>query len=409
MTRSACEPKCAARRFGALPLLLLLLLAACMLGVKRPAGLGDVQDLRFWSHPDYTRVVVELTRGVDAKLVRLPADKKAGRPERLYVDLERIWVGRRYASGVPVGDGLLRKLWLGQNTLQKSRLVIDLQDYQRHRLIVLASPPRVVVDVYGSRSTPEALRWPVPPQSKAPHDGGRLSMPLRRVHKVVIDAGHGGKDPGTIGVGGMREKDVNLKLARMLEGRLEERGFEVLLTRDDDRYLDLEQRTVLAESARGDLFISIHANASPRRSTRGIEIYYLDENYERHSMDVAARENGIPQRELDSLQRTLARLRTHEASDHSRRLASLVHDQVIPGLAPSYAGVPDLGVKTGPFYVLFLSSMPSILVEAGFLSNRRDAALLRDTDYLEAFARYMAVGMVRYRDSDVKLTGGAAE
>ena len=183
----------------------------------------------------------------------------------------------------------------------------------------------------------------------------------------------------------------------------------MLLTRDDDRYLDLEQRTVLAESARGDLFISIHANASPRRSTRGIEIYYLDENYERHSMDVAARENGIPQRELDSLQRTLARLRTHEASDHSRRLASLVHDQVIPGLAPSYAGVPDLGVKTGPFYVLFLSSMPSILVEAGFLSNRRDAALLRDTDYLEAFARYMAVGIVRYRDSDVKLTGGAAE
>jgi N-acetylmuramoyl-L-alanine amidase len=405
--RSARDPDLGVRRV--LALLFLLFLTPCVMGVERPPGLGDVRDLRFWSHPDYTRVVVELTRAVDAQLVRLPADARAGRPERLYVDLERIWVGRTYSDGVPVGDGLLKKLWLGQNTLHKSRLVIDLQDYERHRLMVLAAPPRVVVDVYGDRPAPEDLRWPLAPQSKVPREGGRLSMPLRRVHKIVIDPGHGGKDPGTIGVGGMREKDVNLQLARMLARRLEKRGFDVLLTRDDDRYLDLEQRTVLAESARGDVFISIHANASPRRRTRGIEIYYLDENYERHSMDVAARENGIPKGEMDSLQRTLARLRTHEASDHSRRLARLVHDQVIPGLAGQHKDVPDLGVKTGPFYVLFLSSMPSILVETGFLSNRRDAALLRDSNYLESLADHMAGGLVRYRDSDVKLPDGAAE
>lgn len=387
---------------------LLPLVVPALLGVRRPSGLGDVRDLRFWSHPDYTRVVVELSRAVDAQLVRLPADEKAGRPERLYVDLQGIWVGRRYADGVPVGDGLLRKLWLGQNTLRKARLVIDLQDYERHRLIVLPSPHRVVVDVYGDRPKPEELRWRLS-EARDQQNGGRLSMSLRNVQRIVIDPGHGGKDPGTTGVGGVLEKDVNLRLARMLARRLERRGFQVVLTRDDDRYLDLEERTMLAESARGDLFISIHANASPKRATRGIEVYYLDENYERHSMDVAARENGVPRWKMDSLQRTLARLRTHEASDHSRRLAHLVHDQVVPGLARRYKDVPDLGVKTGPFYVLFLSSMPSILVETGFLSNRRDAALLRDGDYLEALAAHMAEGLVLYRDSALSLAGGAAE
>jgi N-acetylmuramoyl-L-alanine amidase len=390
-------------------LLALLLLAPCLLGARRPPGLGDVRDLRFWSHPDYTRVVVELTRAVDAEVVRLPADPKAGQPERLYVDLEGIWVGRSYVSGVPVGDGLLRTLRLGQNTLHKSRLVIDLQGYQDHRLIVLASPHRVVVDVYGERSQPEEFRWSRPPEAQRRDTNRRLSISLRGVRKVVIDPGHGGKDPGTVNRKGVREKDVNLRLALILARQLESRGFEVLLTRDDDRYLNLEERTVLAESARGDVFISLHANASPNRRTRGIEIYYLDQNHERHSLDVAARENAVSRQDMDSLQRTLARLRTHEASSHSKRLAHLVHQEMIPGLARKYKGVPDLGVKTGPFYVMFLSSMPSILLESGFLSNRSDSVLLQNGKYLETLAEYMAAGLVEYRDSPAMLAGGAAE
>jgi N-acetylmuramoyl-L-alanine amidase len=408
-TRQPTSTTRTASPYGVRLLLVLVLLAPCLLGARRPPGLGDVRDLRFWSHPDYTRVVVELTRAVDAEVVRLPADPKAGQPERLYVDLEGIWVGRSYVSGVPVGDGLLRTLRLGQNTLHKSRLVIDLQGYQNHRLIVLGSPHRVVVDVYGERSQPEEYRWPRPPESQRRDANSRLSMSLRGVRKVVIDPGHGGKDPGTVSRSGVREKDVNLRLALILAEQLKDRGFEVLLTRDDDRYLNLEERTVLAESARGDVFISLHANASPNRRTRGIEIYYLDQNHERHSMDVAARENEVSRQDMDSLQRTLARLRTHEASDHSRRLAHLVHGEVIPGLGRKYKSVPDLGVKTGPFYVLFLSSMPSILLESGFLSNRRDAVLLQNSQYLETLAEHMAKGLVSYRKSERKLAGGAAE
>ncbi|MCA9509283.1 MAG: N-acetylmuramoyl-L-alanine amidase, partial [Myxococcales bacterium] len=243
-------------------------------------------------------------------------------------------------------------------------------------------------------------------------DGGaRLSLPLRGVQRIVVDPGHGGRDPGAIGIGRVHEKDVNLRLAKRLASELRGEGFEVVLTREDDRYLDLEERTALAESADGDLFVSVHANSSPRVDTRGIEIYYLDDEHERHSLDVAARESGVPRSELDSLQRTLAKLRIGETGLHSETLARFVHEDVMDGLATDRRtrDMPDLGVKKGPFYVLFLSSMPSILVEAGFLTNRDDAKLLRSDAYLDLLAHRVARGLVRYRDelpSRVARVGG---
>jgi N-acetylmuramoyl-L-alanine amidase len=374
--------------------MLLIVLVPALLGVTRPKGLGDVTDVRTWSYPDYTRVVVELTHPVDTEVKRLAADAKAGRPDRLYLDLAGIWVGRDFEDGIPIQDGLLQDLRLGQNTLTRARLVIDLQRYDRHRLLILRSPDRVVVDVYGARTGGETLRWPRP-EGASPNS--RLSIPLRRIHTVVIDPGHGGKDPGAIGIGGLREKDVNLRLAKMIGERLEKRGFKVVYTRSKDRYLSLEERTVIAEAAYGDLFVSVHANASTRRGTRGIEIYSLDENHEGHSLDVAARENGVKRSEMDSLQRAMAKLQVSEASEHSVRLAKSVHDSLLLGLRKNYREVPDLGVKKGPFYVLFLSSMPAILLESGFLTNKQDAKLLRDDKYLMAMAEHVASGLGEYR------------
>ena len=232
-------------------------------------------------------------------------------------------------------------------------------------------------------------------------------MPLRPIQTVVVDPGHGGKDPGAVGLGGVREKEVNLALAKLLAKRLEERGFRVVLTRTDDRTLDLEERTAIAESERGDLFVSIHANASPRRGTRGFEIYYLDESHERHSLGVAARENGVPPSEVNSLQRALAELRVSEASAHSVRLAHAVHHEIVPAVSREHSGFEDLGVKRGPFYVLFLSSMPAILVETGFLTNRQDAKLLRSENFLASLAERIAAGMARYRDRGPTLASGA--
>ena len=378
-----------------------VLLLPLLLGVERPRGLGDVKDVRTWSHDEFTRVVVELTRPVsDAEVRRLGANQQAGKPARLYVDLEGIWVGRRYEDGISIGDGLLQGVRIGQNTRHKTRLVIDLERYERHRLLMLRSPDRVVVDVYGPRAGDGAK----------PRDA-RPGLSHSAVRKIVIDPGHGGRDPGAIGVGGVREKDVNLKLAKRLASRLEARDFEVVMTRRDDRYLDLEQRTVLAESAGGDLFISVHANASERRATRGIEIYYLDEDHERHSLDVAARENDVPRSQLDTLQRTLAKLRVSETGAHSKRLATTVHDDIVEALAKDRRtrSLPDLGVKKGPFYVLFLSSMPSILVEAGFLTNRSDAKLLASDVYLDLLADTIASGVVRYREETGTRVAGARQ
>jgi N-acetylmuramoyl-L-alanine amidase len=368
----------------------LLLGAAALLGVGRAPGQAGVRDVRFWSYPEYTRVVVELERLVETQVHRLPPDGRAGRPERLYLDLPDVWVGRDYADGIDVGDGLLRALRLGQNTLKTARLVIDLERYDRHRLLVLSAPPRVVVDVYGGRAAP--------PGAPAP----RLrSAGLRPVRSVVIDPGHGGRDPGATARSGLREKDVVLRLARALRPRLEAGGLQVRLTREDDRTLELEERTAFAEGVGGDLFVSLHANAAPNRRLRGVETYYLDKSHARHTIRVAAHENGISPGELDSLQRTLAGFRISELSGHSERLARTVHGELVSGLRRRFGSLDDLGVKRGPFFVLFLSNLPSILVEVGFLTHPEEARRLGDAAYLAALADEIAQGILRYRDASL--------
>lgn len=388
------------RRGRALLTALLAVAAAGLLGVERPPGLGDVVEVRHWSYEDYTRVVVELSRPVETELHRLPPDPRARRPERLYLDLPGIWVGHRYREPIPVGDGLLRDVRVGQNTLHRTRVVIDLSRYARHRVFRLSSPHRVVVDVFGEPARrPERRR----PGGGAPAPDA-LPVDLRAVQTVVVDAGHGGDDPGAVGVGGVREKDVTLGIARELARRLEDRGFRVVMTRTDDRTLDLEERTARAEGAGGDVFVSIHANAAPRRSAHGIETYYLDRGHERHTLRVAARENGVPPGELDELQRTVAGLRVGEMSQHSAHLARAVHERLLSGVRADVGGTRDLGVKQGPFHVLFLANMPSILVETGFLTHRREARRLRSRYYQAVVAEHVARGLSRYRAEHGGLT-----
>lgn len=372
-------------------LLLLLLVAVALLGVKRPKGLGDVVEVRHWSYPDYTRVVVELDAPVrgEVEVRRLPPDPERGLPPRLYLDLEGVWVGRSYSEGIPVGDGLLRGVRLGQNTLDTTRLVLDLERYDRHRLLALAHPHRIVVDVYGRRGGADSSGRETAPDAVLPSG-------LRPVRTVVLDPGHGGRDPGAIGVGGVREKDVTLQLATSLGKHLREIGLRVVYTRKDDRSLSLEERTVVAESVDADLFLSLHANAAPRRSVHGVETYYLDKSHERHAMNLAARENGIASHQVNVLQQTLAKLHLEELSPHSRQLAQAVQERMVSGLPKNRRPV-DLGVKKGPFYVLFLSNMPAVLVEVGFLTNRHEAKRLRDSGYLEALAVQIAAGVERYR------------
>ena len=403
------------RRARSALLLLLLALAPGVVGAARPGGLRDVRAVRHWSYADFTRVSIELSgEPRDIRVDRLPSDPEARRPERLYLDLEGVWVGTRFNHRpIPVGDGLLEGVRLGQNTLTATRVVIDLERYQRHRVIRLHSPERVMIDIFGPRpaeparaasQAPPAPAGPEPPSAAAPGEAelvpaARLPMDLRPVRTVVVDAGHGGHDPGALGLYGLREKDVTLRLARLLRARLLKQGFRVVMTRDGDRTLDLEERTAIAEGANGDVFVSLHLNAAENRRLHGVETYYLDEGYERHAITVAARENGVRPSQVNDLQRTVAQLRVSEASGHSAVLAGMVHQEIMQGVHRRYGSVEDLGVKKGPFYVLFLSSMPSILIETGFLTNRADARRLRDPAYLNLLADEIAHGLVRYREA----------
>jgi len=237
--------------------------------------------------------------------------------------------------------------------------------------------------------------------SAARHAAPRPSKPLaawerRPVRTIVLDPGHGGRDPGTIGLGGLVEKDVTLDLALRMRARLVGWGFRVVMTREGDDSVELAERTARAESGGGDVFLSLHVNAAPRPSAAGIETYYLDESDERHNGDVAARENGVTPEQADELQRTLAQLRVSEVSERSGLLARQIHGAILRGLRARYGATEDLGVRKGPFYVLFLSSMPAVLVEVGFATNARDAERLRDDAYLELVADRLASGLMAY-------------
>ena len=367
-----------------------VLAALACLAPDRPPGLGDVVDVRHWTYEDYTRIVIELDRLPATEIRRLPADREHGRPERLYFDLPGIWVGRRFHDAIPVADGLLQGVRIGQNTLRTTRVVLDLASYDRHRLLQLRSPDRVVVDVYGAHRG-----------RGDPGDSPQLPMELRPIETVVIDPGHGGKDPGAIGIGGLREKDITLELSRMLAEALQERGFKTVLTRNDDRTLTLLERTALAEGAGGDVFISVHVNAAPRRSAEGVELYTLDQNSERQTLRLAARENDVRLGEVDPLQHLLAQLRLSEVSSRSNHLARLMHRELVRDMGDTWPSVASTRLKRGPFYVLYLSDMPSILLEAGFLTHRKDAKRLRDPAYLRGLANAAADALAHYRDQPI--------
>ncbi|MFL5352959.1 N-acetylmuramoyl-L-alanine amidase [Archangium sp.] len=214
-----------------------------------------------------------------------------------------------------------------------------------------------------------------------------------KVRRVVIDAGHGGHDTGAIGRKGTEEKEVTLAIARKLARELRTRGLEVLLTRDEDRYLKLEERARLANEIKGDLFISIHCNSAPTSKLRGIETYTLNTSADRYSIRLAARENASSEKGISDLQFILADLATKANTEESTRLANQVQKNLVSQLSSSYQGVKNLGTKEALFYVLLGAKMPAILVETSFLSHPEEEKRLASDSYQEDVAQAIAHGV----------------
>ncbi|HYG69271.1 MAG TPA: N-acetylmuramoyl-L-alanine amidase, partial [Anaeromyxobacteraceae bacterium] len=296
------------------------------------------------------------------------------------------------------------------------------------QVFALDDPPRLVVDVGAHPKEPAAIAEAAPPAppaaavevppahapapAPAPAPATASARPsldeveTGAIRRIVVDAGHGGHDPGAIGPSRVREKDVTLAIAKRLAKRLRSQGFEVVLTRDRDRYLALEERTAIANTARGDLFVSIHANAHPRRNREGVETYFLNVADDRYAARLAARENGMELGEGQSasqVQRILADLDAKASAASSRRLASLVQREVVASVRSRVGDVRDLGVKSALFYVLLGARMPAVLVETAFISNRTEERRLKSERYQEEVASAIARAVGTFARSDARV------
>ena len=212
---------------------------------------------------------------------------------------------------------------------------------------------------------------------------------------IVIDPGHGGKDPGAVSLDGkLKEKDLTLDIAKRLRKLFQERypSFKVILTRTDDSFISLSERSAAANSQGTDVFISIHCNASTERVSRGIETYFLSKASSNKEMKLAALENGISTEKMNDLQATLLDLMVTSKKTESEQLATAVSQ----GLGRVIPSERNRGIKQGPFYVLLGVKMPAILVECAFLSNDRECHKLNDSAYLNKIARGLAEGVLSY-------------
>lgn len=261
------------------------------------------------------------------------------------------------------------------------------------------SRPAPAVAKPGENETPKAIvlsekrNDPPQPKLKSPPAAPGL-------RKIVIDPGHGGRDPGAVGVAGVAEKDIALAVARKLVARLKtEMGIDALLTRDDDRFVSLEERTAMANKENADLFISLHVNASPNSDARGIETYYLDNTTDEAALRMAARENGIAREKISDLQFILSDMVQNLKLEDSVTLAHRLQSSVVSQMGRRYGEVRDLGVKKAQFYVLVGARMPSVLVEMFFITNRAEARALALEDYQEALADALFEGIKKYQDN----------
>ena len=273
----------------------------------------------------------------------------------------------------------------------KSELLVELTGGGPVSFDLRHSGSRLILEF--KAATPPSEKSPLP-ASPAVVAEGKKTKKKRPV--VILDPGHGGKDDGAKGRAGVLEKDINLKIARRVKRILEKRyGYQVGLTRQQDTFIELKDRGDLANQADADLFVSIHANAAPRKSAQGIETYYLGAGSSDRALETAARENGdlVESVEDDDVQQILASLISTTKMNESARLAAAVQKRLVKIMSRKFSHVQDLGVKEGPFYVLHRTNMPSILIEVGFVTNRQEERRLQNATYQYWLAESIAQGI----------------
>jgi N-acetylmuramoyl-L-alanine amidase len=350
---------------------------------------NSVQGLRFASYKSHTRVVVDVDGPIDFTQNRL------SNPDRIYFDLKACTISSKATSLVRIENDILKTVRLAQFDKGTVRVVFDVHNTKNFYAFMLEKPYRLVVDVYA----PDSKK----PAEKSARKAKKVlaAKGLHEIRRIVIDPGHGGKDPGAVGPRGVREKDIALDVGKKLGSLLRKKyGVEILYTRTKDVFVPLNERTEMANAKKADLFISIHTNASKKRNVRGLETYFLNWTNNREAMRVAARENKISVKKMkqmqNELQFILQDLARNSKKEESMRLAHSVQNSMTQSLKKDYRRINDLGVKSALFYVLVGAEMPSVLVEMSFISNREEEMRLSSKKYKNRIAEAIANGINSY-------------
>ncbi|MBI4666363.1 MAG: N-acetylmuramoyl-L-alanine amidase [Nitrospinae bacterium] len=377
------------------------------LAAKKPEVKGDgaqpvatLTNVRRYSTDGYTRVVLDFS---DRTAFRV---EPAGEKGKVYIDLMDTSLASNLSPVMAFDNGLAKGLKVGNGPDGVKRVTLDMDAGAESAVMALNSPFRIVIDLNRAKPMPAvAMKGPEPqPKPSMASSSVKPATTVARggsLRTIVIDAGHGGKDPGAIGPTGLMEKDVALAIAKKLKTRLENRlRCKVVLTRSTDRFLELDERTVFANSVNADLFVSIHLNASRDSRAKGVETYFLSPARSKDELETAARENMIAHGGRNEIENDItyimSDLQNTQKVNDSSTLAGVVQRSVVGGLREDNVPVKDKGVKQAMFYVLWRASMPSVLVETGFISNREEERRFRDGKYLDTLADSIAEGLEKY-------------
>ncbi len=358
-------------------------------------GLTTIQNFRTASSPNTARLVLDLNAKAH------PNTHPLLQAEGVTIEIPNTILGS--SAKTKLAEGKIAKPFIITQPSERSvHVLLPTGSFKSYKLLTLENPPRLVIDIVppnDSRTIPRTEPLPdlAPP---LPTPQQPFQPRTKSFTTIVIDPGHGGRDPGARGQQGTEEKDITLKVALKLRDLLsQQRGIRVLMTRERDEFVELEDRAKFANGQEADLFVSIHVNSHPQRSVKGLEIYHFGEAKDQRALEVAARENGTP---LNSTgvgwEYLVADLLTAKKIEASLELAWTAKEAMVSNLNGQYALV-DHGVKTAPFYVLRFTSMPSILAEIAYISNSTEEDLLRTTRFTTRVAEALMEGITSFLTS----------
>lgn len=372
----------------------------------------EIVNLRRYTYSNFTRIVLDMVK------LREYTSGQLQDPGRIYVDVLQAKLNPVLQSqSYPAKVEYISQIRISQKTTSTVRLAVevDFSRIQSYRVYHLFDPFRLVIDITPRDTkappspTPPDKAFPLtdktqPPVKRevAPQDPSLAGTSLARqlglgVRTIVIDPGHGGPRPGTISKSGLQEKTVNLDVALALQKLLKEKaGIDAILTRQSDVDVPLENRTVIANQKRADLFVSIHSNAHRDRKRGGVETFFLNISPDRSVIELAAAENATATKNIGEMKTILQKIVRNSKIQESRDLAERIQKNLVKALSRDLPSIKNLGVKGGPFWVLIGGEMPSVLVEISHLSNAKEEAKLKTRKYRELAAQGIYDGIMEY-------------